>query len=259
MFIYVKHFSFLVRFYQLIVKCPFNLFCCSVAKLCLTLCSSMHCSTPGFSVFPPSPSACSNSCPLSRWCHPTMSFSVVPFSSCLQSFPSSRSFPMGQIFITGGQIIGASAPVLPMNIQGWFPLGLTGLISLQSKGLSRIFSSTSLKASVLWCSAFFMVQLWYLNMITGKIIALMIQIFVSKVVSLLFNMVSIFFIAFFPRSKCLLISWLQSPSTVILESKETAKCTLYIISLMSFWHYLIFQSFPSTMTLLMRLFLSIHF
>ena len=126
--------------------------------------------------------------------------------------------------------------------------------------LKSLLQHHSLKASLLWCSAFFMVQLWHLNMITGKIIALTIQIFVSKVVSLLFNMLSIFIIASFPRSKCLLISWLQSPSTVILESKETAKCTLYIIFLMPFWHYLIFQSFPPTMTLLIRrLFLSIHF
>ena len=126
--------------------------------------------------------------------------------------------------------------------------------------LKSLLQHHSLKASTLWCPAFFMVQLWHLNMITGKIIALTIQIFVSKVVSLLFNMLSIFIIAFFPRSKCLLISWLQSPSTVILESKETAKCTLYIIFLMPFWHYLIFQSFPPTMTLLIRrLFLSIHF
>ena len=97
----------------------------------------------------PSPGACSNSCPLSRWCQPTITFSVNPFSSCLQYFPTSRSFPMNQLFLSGGQSIGASASVLPMNIQGWFPLGLTGLISLQSKGLSRVFSKTTVqKASV---------------------------------------------------------------------------------------------------------------
>ena len=84
------------------------------------------------------PRACSNSCPLSQWGHSTMS-SVVPFSSCLQSFPASGSFPVSQLFGSGGQSIGASASasVLPVNSQGWFPLGLTGLISLQSKGLSR--------------------------------------------------------------------------------------------------------------------------
>ena len=85
-----------------------------------------------------SPGACSNSCPLSQWCHPTISSSVVPFSSCLQSSPTSGSFPMSQFFPSGGQSIGASASasVLPMNTQGWFHLGWTGWISLQSKGLS---------------------------------------------------------------------------------------------------------------------------
>ena len=84
---------------------------------------------------------CSNSCPLSRWCHPTISSSVAPFSSCLQSFPASWSFPMSLLFASSGQSTGVSVSpsVLPMNIQGWFPLGLTGLISLQSKGLSRVF------------------------------------------------------------------------------------------------------------------------
>ena len=95
----------------------------------------------------PSPGACSNSCPLSRWCHPTISSSVVPFSSCLQSFPASESFIIGRLFASGGQSIGASASasVLLMNIQGWFPLGLTGLISLQPKRLSRIFNITAQK------------------------------------------------------------------------------------------------------------------
>ena len=97
----------------------------------------------------PSPTlrACSNSRPSSRWCHPTISFSVVPFSFCLQSFPGSGSFPMSQFFESGGKNIGAStsASVLPMNIQDGFPLGLTGLIFLQSKGLSRVFSNTTVQ------------------------------------------------------------------------------------------------------------------
>ena len=97
----------------------------------------------------PSPTrgACSNSFPLSHWCHPTISFSVVPFSSCLQSLPASRSFPLSQFFTPGGQSIGVSASisVLPMNIQDWFPLGLTGLISLLSKGLSRVFSNITVQ------------------------------------------------------------------------------------------------------------------
>ena len=84
-----------------------------------------------------SPGVCLNSCPLSRWCHPTISSSVVPFSSCLLSFPASGSFPMSQLFVSGGQSTGVSALILPMNIQDWFPLGLIGLV-LQSKGLSRV-------------------------------------------------------------------------------------------------------------------------
>ena len=95
----------------------------------------------------PFPGVCLNSCPLSLWCHPSISSSVTSFSSCLQSFWASRSFPVSQLFISGGQSIGASAlaSVLPMNIQGWFPLGLTGLISLLSKGLSRVFSSITIQ------------------------------------------------------------------------------------------------------------------
>ena len=105
----------------------------------------------------PPPRACSNSCPSSRWCHPTISSSVIPFSSYLPSFPASGSFPGSQFFTSGDQSIraSASASILPMNIQGWIPLGLTGLISLLSKGLSRVFSSNhSLKASpTLWSNS----------------------------------------------------------------------------------------------------------
>ena len=92
----------------------------------------------------PTPGVYSNSCPLSRWCHPAISSSVIPFSSHLQSFPASESFPMSQFFTSGGQSIGvsASASVLSMNMQDWFPLGWTGWIFLQSKGLSRVFSNT---------------------------------------------------------------------------------------------------------------------
>ena len=95
----------------------------------------------------PNPGAYSNSCPLSQWCHPTISSSVVPFSSCLKSFPASGSFPMSQFFTSGGQSIGVSpsALALLMNIQDWFPLGLTGWIFLQSKGLSRVFSNTTVQ------------------------------------------------------------------------------------------------------------------
>ena len=95
----------------------------------------------------PTPRAYSNSCPSSRWCHPTISSSVIPFSSCAQSFPASGSFPMSQFFASGGQVIGASASVtvLPMNSRDWFPLGLTGLISFQSQALWRVFSNTTVQ------------------------------------------------------------------------------------------------------------------
>ena len=95
----------------------------------------------------PTPRVYSNSCPLSRWCHPTILSSVVPFSTHLLSFPVSGSFQMSQLFTSGGQTIGvsASASVIPMNIQDWFPLAWTGWISLQSKGLSRVFSNTTVQ------------------------------------------------------------------------------------------------------------------
>ena len=95
----------------------------------------------------PTPRARPNSCALSQWCHPTISSSVIPFSSCLQSFPASGSFPMSQPFASGGQSIGVSAStsVLPMNTQDWSPLGWTGWISLQSQGQSRVFSNTSVQ------------------------------------------------------------------------------------------------------------------
>ena len=110
----------------------------------------------------PTPRACSDSCPLSQWCHSAISSSVIPFSSHLQSFPASRSFQMSQFFPSGGQSIGVSASVsvLPVNIQHWLPLGWTGWISLLSQGtLKSLLQHHSSKASILWCSAFFTVQL----------------------------------------------------------------------------------------------------
>ena len=120
--------------------------CCSVASLCLTLCDPMDCSM-WLPCASPSPGACSNLGPSSQWWHPSILSSVIPFSSCLQYFPASGSFGMSEFFASGGQSIGASASasVLPMNIQGWFPLGLTGLISLLSKGLSGVFSNTTVR------------------------------------------------------------------------------------------------------------------
>ena len=173
------------------------------------------------------PGAYSDSCLLSQWCHPTISSSVIPFSSCLQSFPASGSFPMNQFFTSGGQSIGVStsASVLPMNIQDWFPLGWTGWISLQSKGLSRVFSNTTVQKHQffsaqlsLWSNSHIHTwlqekpQLW----LDGPLL----------VVSLLFNMLSWFVIAFLLRSKCLLISWLQTPSAVILKPKKIKSVTV---------------------------------
>ena len=101
---------------------------------------SMDCSTPGLPVHHQLLEFASDSCPSSQWCHPTISSSVIPFSSRLQAFSASGSFPMSQFFISGGQSIGASASVFPMNIKDWFPLGWTGMI-LKSKGLSRVFAN----------------------------------------------------------------------------------------------------------------------
>ena len=133
-------------------------YCCLVAKSCPTLWPHglQHVKLPCPSL---SPGVCLNSCLLSRWCYLTISSSAAPFSFCLWSFPTSKSFPMSWLFPSGGQSTGAStsASVLPMNIQGWFPLGLNGLISLQPNRLSRVFSSTTI-----WKHQFFSVQpsLW---------------------------------------------------------------------------------------------------
>ena len=171
---------------------------------------------------------CSDSCPLIWWCYLTISSSATPFSFCLQSFPASGSFPISQLFVSSDQSIGASTSILPMSIQDWFPLLLTGLISLKSKGLFKnLLQHHNLKASILWHSAFFMVQLSHPYMTTGKTTALTIWTFVGKVMSLLFNMQSRFVITFLPRSKRLLISWLQSPSPVILEPKKIKLVTAF--------------------------------
>ena len=174
-----------------------------------------------------SPWVCSKSCPWSQWCHPTISSSVTHFSSCLQSFPASESFPASWFLTSDGQRIRTSAAssVLPMNIQGWFPLGWTGLISLLSKGLSRVFPSTTIQKHQLfgaqpssWPNSH--ICTWLLDTI-----ALIIQNLVSKLMSLLFNTLSSFVIAFLLRSKHLLISQLKSPSTVILEPRNIKSVT----------------------------------
>ena len=160
----------------------------------------------------PTPGACSNSCPSNRWCHPTISSSVICFSSCLQSCPESGSFQRSQFFTSGSQSIrvSASASILPMNIQDWLPLGWTGWISLPSKGSpchprdslpsKSLLQHHSSKVSILRPSAFFIVQLSHPFMTTGKTIALTRQTFVAKVMSLLLNMLSRLVITFLPRS-----------------------------------------------------------
>ena len=113
----------------------------------------------------PTPRVHPNICPLSWWCHPTISSSVIPFSTCLQSFPASGSFPMSQLFASGGQSVGASASasVLPMNIQDWFPLAWTGWISLQSKGLSRVFSNTTVQKHQFLGTQLFLYSNYYIH------------------------------------------------------------------------------------------------
>ena len=176
----------------------------------------------------------SNLCLLSQWGHPTISSSVIPFSTCFQSFPALGSFPMSWLFSSDGQSIGVStlASVLPMNNQDWFPLRLIGCISLQSIVLSRVFFNTTVQnhqffdaQPSLWSKSH--IHTWILG---KKKNTLTIWTFNSKVMSLLFNMWSRFFIAFLPRSKCLLISRLQSPSTVILEPKKIKSVTISIVS-----------------------------
>ena len=188
----------------------------SVAQLCLTLWAFMDCSTPGFPVHHQLlelaqthvyrvGDAIQTSYPLSSPSPPTLNLSQP-----------SGSFPMSQFFPSGGQSIGvsASASVLPMNIQDWFPLGLRVQGTLKS-----LLQHHSSKPSIIQHSPFFMVQLSHPYMATGKTIALTRQTFVGKVMSLLFNILSRLVIAFLPRRKCLLISWLQSLSAVNLEPK----------------------------------------
>ena len=178
--------------------------------------TAAHCAPLSF----PSPGACSNSCPLSQWCHPTISSSVFPFS-CLQSFPASGPFLMNWLFTSGGpKYWSFSFSISPSN-------GYSRLISFRIdwfdpfavQGTLRSLLHSS-KASIIWHSTFFMVQLSHLYMTTGKTIALTRRTFVGKVMFLLFSTLSRFVIAFVPWSKSLLISWLQSPSAVIFRAQE---------------------------------------
>ena len=163
--------------------------------------------------------------------HPLLS----PSSPCPQSFPASGSFQMSQLFASGGQSmdVSVSISVLPMNTQDWSPLGWTGWISLQSKGLSRVFSNTTVQKHQFFGTQLFfflIVQLSHPYMTTGKTIVLTRWTFVGKVMSLLFNMLSKLVITFFPRNEHLLISWLQSPSAVILEPRKIKSATVSTVS-----------------------------
>ena len=179
----------------------------------------------------PTPGVYPNSCPLSRWCHPTISFSVVPLSSCLQSFPASRSFPVSQFFaIRWPKYWSFSFNISPSNEHSGlisFRMDWSDLLAVQGT-LKNLLQHHSSKASILQHSAFFIVQLSHPYMTTGKTIALTRWTFVGKVMSMLFNMLSRLVIAFLLRSKCLLISWLQLQSAVILEPQnKVSHCFQY--------------------------------
>ena len=183
----------------------------------------------------PCQGACSNSCPFPscQWCHETILSSIFPFSSCLQSLPASGYFPTSQFFASEGQKYWSfSFSINPYNeYSGFisFRIDLFDLLAVQGT-LKSVFQHHSSKISILRHSAFFMVQLSHPYMTTGRTIILTIQTFVGKVMSLLFNILSRFVMAFLPRSKLLLISWLQSPFTVILEPKKIKSVTVSIVS-----------------------------
>ena len=173
-------------------------FSCSVVSDFLRPHESQHTRPP---CPPPTPGVYPNWCPLSWWCHPAISSSVIPFSSCPQSFPASGSFPVSQLFAWGGQSIGVSASVsvLPMNTQDWSPLGW--LVGSPCSPRDSQESSPTPQFKSINSSVFFTVQLSYPYVTTGKTIALTRQTFVGKVMSLLFNMLSRLAITFLPRSK----------------------------------------------------------
>ena len=171
----------------------------------------------------PTPGVHSDSGPFSPWCHPAISSSVVPFSSCPQSLSASESFPMSQLFSWGGQSIGVStlASVFPKEYPGLISFRMDWLDLLAVQGiLKSLLQHHGSKSSILWISAFFIVQLSHPYMTTGKNKALTRWTFAGKAMSQIFNMLSRLVIAFLPNTKGLLISWLQSPSAVILEPKK---------------------------------------
>ena len=198
---------------------------------CRTLWDTIDCSTPGFPVHHPTPGACSNSCPSNWWSHPNISTSVVPFSH-LQIFPSIRVFSNESVRIRWPKFWSFSFSISSSNEYSglisfrtdWFDL-----LAVQGT-LKSLLQHHSSKASILRCSAFLIVQLSDPYMTSGNAIALTRQTFVDKVMSLLFNRLSRFVIAFLPKSRRLLISWLQSPSAAILEPRKIKSVTVSPVS-----------------------------
>ena len=200
----------------------------SVTQSCPTRGDPMNCSTPSLPVHHQLPEFTQTHV---HWIGDAIQPShplVVPFSSCPQSLPASESFQMGQLFASGGQSTGVSAStsVLPMNTQDWSPLGWTGWISLKSKGLSKVFSNTTVQKHQFFGTQLSSQSNSHIIQDYWKTIASTRQTFVGQVMSLLFNMLSRLVITFHPRSKCLLISWLQSPSAVILEPQKIKSATV---------------------------------
>ena len=180
----------------------------------------------------PTPRVHPDSCPSSQWCHPAISSSVIPFSSCPQSLPASESFPMSQVCMRWPKYWSFSFNISPSNEHPgliFFRMDWLDLLAVQGT-LKSLLQHHSSKASILQCSAFFTVQLSHPYMTTGKTIALTRRTFVGKVMALLLNMLSRLVITFLPRSKHLLISWLQSPSVVILEPREIKSDTVSTVS-----------------------------
>ena len=183
----------------------------------------------------PTPEVYSNSRLPSRWCHPTISSSVIPFSSCLQSFPASGSFPNESVLhMRWPEYWSFSFSInLSNEYSGLISFRMDQLYLLAVQGtLNSLLQHYSSKASILRCSAFFIVKLSHPHKTTGKTIALTRQTFVGKVMSVLFNMLSRLAITFLPRSKCLLISWLQPPPAVILEPTKIKSPAASIVSTM---------------------------
>ena len=180
----------------------------------------------------PIPGVHSNSCPSSRWCHPAISSSVVPFSSCPQSLPASESFPKSQLCMRWPKYWSFNFSVIPSNEHPGlisFRMDWLDLLAVQGTFKSLLQHHSS-KASILQHSAFFTVQLSHPYVTAGKTIALTRWTFVGKVMCLLFNMLSRLVITFLPRSKRLLISWLQSPSAVVLEPPKIKWDTVSTLS-----------------------------